>query len=219
MSLKNRVAMRVAKRCAMPRIDLCLAALLGAFLLVGCATPPKEKITPPAAPPSALSDKARTEQQQAILKIRDQALRQLHKLKPGTRAEIQTAAGYGVFDVNGLNAVLVDAHGRGVMMEKATGRAVYMQLARTDVRPGKPMLPYRQVLIFRSPQKLQQFMSAASTVDVARDPDVKVYRLNEKGVAVQADLGARYFRDPDLNVGAPIPPAANQAMPKPLKGR
>jgi hypothetical protein len=38
-----------------------------------------------------------------------------------------------------------------------------------------------------------------SPADASSDPDIKVYRLNEKGVSVQADWGARYFRDPDLN--------------------
>lgn len=180
------------------RITVWLGLLL-MVLLAGCAGTPAKKPAPPVKPPSALSDKARIEQQQAILKIRDQALRQLHRLKPPTRMEVQQAAGYGVFEVNGLNAVLAETHGRGIIVEKATGKAVYMQLARTDLRPGATMQPYRQVLVFRNPQKLHHFVTSGSPADVARDPDIKVYRLNEKGAAVQADWGARYFRDPDLN--------------------
>jgi hypothetical protein len=57
----------------------------------------------------------------------------------------------------------------------------------------------RQVLVFRNPQKLSQFVMSGSPADASSDPDIKVYRLNEKGVSVQADWGARYFRDPDLN--------------------
>jgi len=150
-------------------------------------------------PLSALSQKARLEQQQAILKIRDQTLRQLSRLKPPAEAEIERAVGYGVFEVNGLNAVLAETHGRGIVVEKATGKVAYMQLARTDLRPGATVQPYRQVLVFRNPQKLRQFVASGSPADASRDPDIKVYRLNEKGVAVQADWGARYFRDPDLN--------------------
>lgn len=175
--------------------------LLLTALLAGCASPPAKKPVQPVAllPLSALSQKARLEQQQAILKIRDQTLRQLSRLKPPAEAEIERAVGYGVFEVNGLNAVLAETHGRGIVVEKATGKVAYMQLARTDLRPGATVQPYRQVLVFRNPQKLRQFVASGSPADASRDPDIKVYRLNEKGVAVQADWGARYFRDPDLN--------------------
>lgn len=175
------------------------AGLLLSALLTGCASPPKKLVQPVVLPPSALSDKARMEQQQAILNIRDQALRQLNRLKPPAKIEIEQAAGYGVFEVNGLNAVLAETHGRGIVVEKATGKVAYMQLARTDLRPGATVQPYRQVLVFRNPQKLSRFVAFGSPADASHDPDIKVYRLNEKGVAVQADWGARYFRDPDLN--------------------
>lgn len=179
-----------------------VGGLLAAVLAAGCASePPKPKPSrPPVAmlPPSgALSEKAKQEQRQAILKVRDQTLNQLYKLKPLTRTEIEQAAGYGVFEVNGLNAVLVDAHGRGVVLERG-GRATYMKLARTDIGPGTTVKPYWQVLVFRDPRQLSLFV-AARPADVSRDASVTVYRLNERGVSTQADWGARYFRDPDLN--------------------
>jgi len=179
---------------------IAVAGLLLTALLTSCASPPKKPMQPIAiAPPSALSQKARLEQQQAILKIRDQTLRQLSRLKPPAEAEIERAAGYGVFEVNGLNAVLAETHGRGMVVEKATGKVAYMQLARTDLRPGATVQPYRQVLVFRNPQKLSQFVMSGSPADASSDPDIKVYRLNEKGVSTETDWGARYFRDPNLN--------------------
>lgn len=176
------------------------AGLLLTALLANCASPPKKPMQPvTVALPSALSEKARLEQQQAILKIRDQTLRQLSQLKPPAKVEVEQAAGYGVFEVNGLNAVLAQTHGRGMVVEKVTGKVAYMQLARTDLRLGATVQPYRQVLVFRNPQKLSRFVASGSPADASSDPDIKVYRLNEKGVSVQADWGARYFRDPDLN--------------------
>ena len=169
-------------------------------LLSSCAaTSSNNKPAPLSTPQSNLSEKARQEQQQTLLKVHHQALKELYRLKPSTRAEIQQAAGYGVFEVNGLNAILAETHGRGVVFEKATGRATYMQLARTDLQPGATLKPYRQVLIFRNPAKLVQFIAAGSPANVSSDPDIKVYRLDIKGVATQADWGARYFRDTDLN--------------------
>ncbi len=179
-------------------LALVLTGLLVAASLTGCASPAPPPIVQPTVAPSKLSEKARQEQQQAILKIRDQTLRQLHKLKPSTKAEIDQSAGYGVFEINGLNAVLAETHGRGVVIAK-NGGVSYMQLARTDISPGIPLKPYWQVLIFSDPHKLNQFVASGSPADVSRDPSIKVYRLNEKGVAVQADWAARYFRNPDLN--------------------
>lgn len=178
---------------------LAVAGLLLAALLAGCASSSKTA-TPDTTPQPAskLSEKAKQEQRQVILKVRTQTLNQLYKLKPQARGEIEQAAGYGVFEINGLNAVLAETHGRGVVFDRR-GKATYMQLARTDVRPGAKILPYRQVLVFRDPKKLSGFVASGSPADVSSDPSIKVYRLNEKGISVEADWGARYFRDPDLN--------------------
>ncbi|MCB1778853.1 MAG: hypothetical protein KDJ34_01935 [Candidatus Competibacteraceae bacterium] len=189
-----------AKRRAM--IIACFLAALPA----GCANSPKNAVQLPIVPPqSGLSEKARQEQQQAILKVHHQTLRQLYRLKPLTKAEIQQAAGYGMFEINGLNAILAETHGRGVVFEKATGKATYMHLARTDLQPGATLQPYRQVLIFHNAQKLKQFIASGSPANISSDPDIKVYRLNTKGIAVQADWGARYFPDTDLNETTPPP--------------
>jgi hypothetical protein len=185
--------------------------LLAAALLASCASPPPPApVAKPAEPVGKLSQKAQQEQQQAILKIRDQTLRQLYKLKPLSRSEIEQAPGYGVFEINGLNAVLAETHGRGVVLDKA-GRAIYMQLARTDIVPGTAVKPYRQVLVFSDARKLNQFVTSGSPADASRDLTIKVYRLDEKGVSTQADWGARYFRNPDLSpprTANPSPPPA-----------
>lgn len=181
------------------RVALVTGSLLLAAFLAGCADTPKTKPTDLTPPTGKLSEKARQEQRQAILKVRTQTLNQLYKLKPPTRIEIEQAAGYGVFEINGLNAVLAEAHGRGVVLERKSGRTTYMRLARTDVGPGASVSPYRQVLVFSDPHRLGQFMATGSPADASHDSTIKVYKLNEKGVSTQGDWGARYFRDPDLN--------------------
>ncbi len=103
-----------------------------------------------------------------------------------------------MFEINGLNAVLAETHGRGVVLDKKN-RAAYMRLARTDVGPGAELKPYRQVLMFGNPETLGRFMVSGSPADTSSDPGITVYRLDIKGVSTQADWGARYFRDPDLN--------------------
>ncbi|MEZ5578909.1 MAG: hypothetical protein R3F36_17340 [Candidatus Competibacteraceae bacterium] len=179
-----------------------LVVLALAAVLDGCASTPPVN-SPPVSDDAlqssgALSQKAKREQQRAILKVRDQTLDQLFKLKPSARAEFDQAAGYGVFEINGLNAVLSETHGRGVVLDKKN-RAAYMLLARTDVGPGAELKPYRQVLMFGNPETLGRFMASGSPADTSSDPGITVYRLDIKGVSAQADWGARYFRDPDLN--------------------
>lgn len=174
-----------------------IAGLILVTLLNSCANAPPSPPNP-APPAGKLGEKAKQEQQQAILKIRNQTIKQLYKLKLSAQAEIEASVGYGVFEINGLNAVLAESHGRGVIVDKR-GRATYMQLARTDAGPGATVKPYRQVLVFRDPKRMQQFVTAGSPTDASRDVSIKVYKLDEKGASVQADWDARYFRDPDLN--------------------
>jgi hypothetical protein len=180
------------------RRALAVVGLAVAVWAAGCASPPPKP--KPALPQSSgvLSEKAKQEQRQAILKVRNRTLNQLYKLKPLTQTEIEQAAGYGVFEINGLNAVLAEKHGRGLVVEKS-GKITYMQLARTDIGPGATLKPYWQILVFRDPSQLSGFAGSGSPADASSDPGITVYQLNEKGVSIQSDWGARYFRDPDLN--------------------
>lgn len=180
-----------------------LVALLVTLLAAGCASPPPKpppKPKPAAAPqaPGALSEKAKQEQRQSILKVRAGTLNQLYKLKPLARGEIEQAAGYGVFEINGLNAVLAGKHGRGVVTERG-GKTTYMQLARTDIGPGVTLKPYWQVLVFRDAQALGRFARDGSPADAANMGGVTVYQIDQLGVSTPSNWGARYFRDPNLN--------------------
>lgn len=186
---------------ALVRRTFLVGSLSLVVALAGCASPakapPKRPVTAPST--SKLSEKAKLEQQQVILKIRTQTLAQLYKLKPQTRAEIERAAGYGVFEINGLNVVLDNAHGRGAVVDKASGKTIYMLLTRTDFGPGAQIRPYRQVLVFQDQQKLNRFVAENAPGNSFGDSDIRVYQLNDKGVTLQTDWNARYFRDLDLN--------------------
>jgi hypothetical protein len=171
--------------------------------LAGCAGSPKPSPAPGAflePSSSPLSEKARQEQRQAVFEMRNDTLDQLFKLRPAARAEIAQAAGYGVFEVNGLNAILAEAHGRGVVFDRASGgRPTYMQMTRTALDAGETLQPYWQILVFNDPQRLSEFIAAGASSDPASDSNIKVYRLNRQGIAVRADEDARYGRCPYLN--------------------
>ena len=185
------------------RISQMLATTMLAITLAGCADPDTHTTVRPTGDLSlssgTLSQKAKREQQLAILKIRDQTLDQLFKLKPSARAEFDQAAGYGVFEINGLNTVLVETPGRGVILDKKN-HAAYMQLARTDIDPSAEFKPYRQVLIFHDPAVLSRFIASGSpSTNASSDSSITIYRLDITGVSTQTDWTARYSRDPDLN--------------------
>ena len=171
--------------------------------LAGCAGSPPSPISPamlvePSSSP--LSEKARMEQRQAVLEVRNDTLSQLFKLRPAARAEIAQAAGYGVFEINRLNVILVDAHGRGVVFDRASGgKPTYMQMTRTSIDADGTLSPYWQILVFGDPQRLAEFIAAGASAEPASDSSIKVYRLSSRGVSVQADEDARYTWCPYLN--------------------
>lgn len=174
------------------------------LMVVGCARSPKPPVAPAAVfseqSSNPLSEKARQEQRQAVFQMRNDTLDQLFKLRPAARAEIAQAAGYGVFEVNGLNAILAEAHGRGVVFDRTSGgKPTYMQMTRTTLGADETLRPYWQILVFSDPQRLSEFIAAGAPVDPASDSSIKVYRLSSQGVTIQADEDARYARCPYLN--------------------
>ena len=185
------------------RSALVVSGLAIVLTLAGCAGSPKPSPAPGAflePSSSPLSEKARQEQRQAVFEMRNDTLDQLFKLRPAARAEIAQAAGYGVFEVNGLNAILAEAHGRGVVFARASGgRPTYMRMTRTALDPDETLQPYWQILVFNDPQRLSEFIAAGASSDPASDSSIKVYRLSRQGIAVRADEDARYDRCPYLN--------------------
>jgi hypothetical protein len=186
---------------------LVVGGLTLTLTLAGCARSPRPPTAPAVLferPSSALSEsplsgKAQLEQRQAVFQMRNDTLDQLFKLRPAARAEIAQAAGYGVFEINGLNAILIDAHGRGVVFDRASGgKPTYMQMTRIRIDASETLSPYWQVLVFDDPDRLKQFIAAGAS-SYSSDSSIKVYRLSSRGVSVQADEDARYNRCPYLN--------------------
>lgn len=179
------------------------SGLIMVWTLAGCAGSSPPPITPailvePSSSP--LSEKARGEQRQAVFEMRNDTLSQLFELRPAARAEIAQAAGYGVFEINGLNVILVDAHGRGVVFDRASGgKPTFMQMTRTRIDADGTLSPYWQVLVFGDSQRLSDFIAVDASSEPASDSSIKVYRLSSRGVSVQADEDARYTRCPYLN--------------------
>ncbi len=186
-----------------------LIVLLFAGLLSACQTTPK-------APDSEnLSREEILERRQQILDMSENAIARLYGENPAARQEIESAVGYGVFDINTVNAVLlVGARGKGVIVENKGGKQTFMRAVRAGTGPGVGYQRLYQVFVFKSEAALNQFklgdsagadVSASATVGTAAkqlsfNPYITVYQMSEKGFAVQANWGGTaYFVDPDLN--------------------
>lgn len=199
--------MNQASRLRQNLITLLLAASLG--VLSACSSVEKQ-------PESRDLDSAQVKQErEKTLTMAKTALGKLYATEPDAKAVIKGAAGYGVFDITTVNAlIVVGARGPGVIFDNATGKPTYMQALRAGTGPGLGYQTLYQIFVFKSAEALDQFkvggkaggdVGASATAGstgktISFNPYIDVYQLTEKGFALQANWGAAaYFVDPDLN--------------------
>lgn len=185
-------------------------AVIGcAALVAACQT------TKPAVEKENLSQEQVRERRLQVDAIAKQALERLYAEKPDARAEVEGAAGYGVFDITSINAVMyVGATGPGVIIDNKTGHRAYMRAIRAGTGPGVGYQQLYQIFVFKNKEALEQFrvgdaaggdVSASVTAGTAGvqysfNPFINVYQISEKGFAVQANWGGTgYVMDPNLN--------------------
>ena len=152
--------------------------------------------------------------------MRDDTLEELYIVKPVAKAQIDNAAGYGVFSNIGTNLLLLSTgSGFGIVTDAKTGDETYMKMASGGLGLGIGIKDFRSVVIFRNRQDLLRFMEkgwdfsgqadaaaksgekglAGSTAQ-STDFDIVTYQLTQAGIAIQATLqGTKYWRHPDLN--------------------
>lgn len=190
-----------------------MACLRYAVLLTAAlAAPPALAQMPPEQP--VLSEAQKQEERAARLKLAETALDKLYQLHPDARASIEKAAGYAVFDVSSVYAVLVVGQkGKGVLFDNATKAPVYMLSTRAGTGPGIGFQRVYQVFVFKAKGAMEQFMlaqgtggdiGASATVGTeglvrSFNPLIDIYQLPESGAAVQASWGGTvYTVDPQL---------------------
>lgn len=190
------------------------AARIGAIALLSslaaCQTTPQG----PSASGKADTDAIAARRQQ-VIKMSQHALEMLFAENSKVKDEIGAAAGYAVFDLSSVNAVIVyGARGKGVIFDNMTGGATFMKTARVGTGPGIGYQKLFQVIVFQNESALSQFklgdkgggdFNASATAgdsnkQISFNPNIKVYEIRDKGFAVQANWGGTaYLVDPDLN--------------------
>jgi len=153
-------------------------------------------------------------------KMAAQTLDDLYKLQPTSRELIQKSAGYAVFSNMGTNLLLLStARGAGIAVNSKTKQETFMKMISDGAGLGVGVKDYRVVFAFETEKALSNFLdsgwgSSAQSDAAAKTsksggafsgaasvaPDVWVYQITKKGLALQLTLqGTKYYKDDDLN--------------------
>jgi lipid-binding SYLF domain-containing protein len=154
-------------------------------------------------------------ERKARLKLAADGLDKLYKLQPEARKAVESAAGYAVFDISAIYAILfVGQKGKGVLFDNATKKPTYMLSTRAGTGPGIGKQRVYQIFVFKSKGAMNQFVLAGGTgvevgasITTGKDgsvrsfnPNIDIYQIPESGIAVQASWGGTiYSVDSQLN--------------------
>jgi lipid-binding SYLF domain-containing protein len=143
-------------------------------------------------------------------------LDKLYASQPKARRAIKTSAGYAVFVNSGYKLGIVgSSHGRGLAVNNATKKEVYMRMQEYQAGLGLGAKEYAIVFVFGNQDAWDSFVkkgwsfggqgTAAVTDGVAGGtmegafqvaPGIWVYQLTTKGLALEIGLkGTNYYRD------------------------
>jgi lipid-binding SYLF domain-containing protein len=185
------------------------------FLRSGCATAALAALLVAAASPLLAQDAAapasadaKSAERTARLEMAQSALNKLYHAQPDAREAVEKGAGYAVFDVDSVYAVLfVGQKGKGVLIDNASSKPVFMQSTRVGTGPGVGKQRVYQVFVFKSKSAMDQFVAAGDTgADVGAslstgtdgvvrsfNPSIDIYQIPTSGMAVQASWGGTVY--------------------------
>ena len=185
--------------------------ILGAAAVIALLTGPAYAQTPQINLIPEIQHKSPEEKEaerSARLKLAETALEKLYKFTPEARQECEQSAGYAVFDITAIYAILfVGQKGKGVMIDNATRKPTFMLSVRAGTGPGVGKQRLYQVFVFKSKEAMSQFTLAgglggdlSATVSTGKDgmvrsfnPTISVYQVPESGLAVQASWGGTVY--------------------------
>jgi len=162
-----------------------------------------------------LSPAEKEAQRNARFKLAEEALQKLYKVRPDARKSVEGAAGYAVFDITSIYAILfVGQKGNGVLFDNATKKPTFMTSNRAGTGPGVGKQRVFQVFVFKSKDAMGQFLltggmggdisgsvsTGSEGTVLSFNPSIDIYQIPASGMAVQASWGGTvYSVDKDLN--------------------
>jgi lipid-binding SYLF domain-containing protein len=202
MNLKNRLA-------SLTLGVLCL------LLLVACQSTGKDG--------KPLTQSEIIQKREATIKMAQNGFNLLVKQDPKVRKEIESAAGYAVFNTTNVNVILVVvARGEGLLYDKRyKEQPIFMRDMKTGEGLGAGYQEQYQIIIFKTVDAIDQFLlttingqqvgldveanfSAGSSSTIRSfNPNVTFYSVGISGYDLQANYGgALYMVDHQLNTPA-----------------
>ena len=161
-----------------------------------------------SAQDAGLAPDAKEAERRARLQLAADGLEKLYQLQPAARAAVEKAAGYAVFEVDSIYAlVFVGQKGKGVLFDNASGKPTFMLSTRAGTGPGVGKQRVYQVFVFKSRSAMEQFMLAGSAgADVGAsvstgtggmtrsfNPSIDIYQIPASGAALQASWGGTVY--------------------------
>jgi lipid-binding SYLF domain-containing protein len=167
------------------------------------------------APAAETPDQTPAQERREIDAMAQSALDELSETKASARDLLSRARGYAVFQATRAGAIVTGAGGRGVAVDKTTGRRTYMKMASAGVGLGGGIQGYNLIVLFETPAALQSFLdgkwdaSASAVAAAGKDGKnavssfvngIAVYQLTDKGLMAQVDIsGTRFWPNSKLN--------------------
>ena len=143
------------------------------------------------------------------------ALSRLFEESPGAKTLYGEAYGYAVFTNFKVSLGFTGGGGRGVAVDKASGKRTYMNMGTGGLNVGLGAQKYQVVFLFQTRQVFESFVekgwqaetganavagTAGANAGAAFRNGLAVYQLTQGGLMLQADIsGTKYWKDSDLN--------------------
>ena len=145
----------------------------------------------------------------------EEALNALFEKKPEAKELFDKAYGWAVFTNVKIALGFSGGGGRGVAVEKATGKRTYMKMGTAGVGFGLGGQKYQVIFFFQTKEVFDRFVekgwqadasakAAAGThganAKTAFTNGIAIYQLTKKGLMANADIaGTKYWKDDKLN--------------------
>jgi len=119
-------------------------------------------------------------------KMANQTLQDLYKMEPKAQTDIQTSAGYAVFNNMGTNLLLLStARGAGIAVNSQTKDETFMKMVSAGAGLGVGVKDYRVVFVFKTEKAFKEFLDSGWSGSAQADAAAKA---GEKGGAESGAL-------------------------------
>ena len=161
-----------------------------------------------------------TEKKQSIAELQEDVIVKMAAKDAVIKRKIQESPGYGVFSNVSVNLILAEAgNGFGMVVDNKTGQKTYMKMALGGVGIGLGVKDFRQLIIFKTTDAMNNFIEKGWEIGGHADAAAKagekggqantagdvtsgmeIYQVTESGLALQATVtAAKYWKDKELN--------------------